>query len=430
VSDLTQRLNSLAGQLDGFRRSFQYIQDYVNIYGLKIWQEEFSRIVNYNVEQECNSFLKKKIYDWQSQYQSTAIPIPHFPSQDDQSVNFIGRLARELLLQTNFSETTYLDQMSAWYDERGVELVGIKTFTLLSSAVGVFGVTGLDKLLCFMIVRELQDFIAEIRIEEKAAAPHLAKLHAELHPTSTIPVNTDKLYAAAVAKFAKSFAIFLPRICKIGQMQLLRRQIASLLNSTCKIDSKQLFHNLEAMNESLLADIQAHYMSPDSKPYPDEEENPLLFELTKYLEYTGINDPLTKIYITTTPIDNFPLLMFFFILSQVKNIVFNKHLSILQSTIPRKKGGVDIIPMIVGFITLMKQFHSIHTHKVEALIGQYVRAFINHSVKTPKAELPEEVQNVLLFLESMAKFNKNLDRKALEGYMPAYIFDNFNHLKE
>ena len=66
------------------------IQDYVNIYGLKIWQEEFSRIVNYNVEQECNSFLKTKIYDHQSMYQSAAIPIPRFPSVDS-SVNFIGR---------------------------------------------------------------------------------------------------------------------------------------------------------------------------------------------------------------------------------------------------------------------------------------------------------------------------------------------------
>ena len=47
--------------MDGFRRSFEYIQDYVNIYGLKIWQEEVSRIINYNVEQECNSFLRTKV---------------------------------------------------------------------------------------------------------------------------------------------------------------------------------------------------------------------------------------------------------------------------------------------------------------------------------------------------------------------------------
>lgn len=86
--------------MDAFKRSFEYIQDYVNIYGLKIWQEEVSRIINYNVEQECNSFLRAKVYDWQSIYQSTTIPIPIFPPVDE-SVNFIGRLAREILRITD-----------------------------------------------------------------------------------------------------------------------------------------------------------------------------------------------------------------------------------------------------------------------------------------------------------------------------------------
>jgi WASH complex subunit strumpellin len=35
--------------LEGYRRSFEYIQDYVNIYGLRVWQEETARIVSYNV---------------------------------------------------------------------------------------------------------------------------------------------------------------------------------------------------------------------------------------------------------------------------------------------------------------------------------------------------------------------------------------------
>ena len=56
------KLEALGDRMDGFRRSFEYIQDYVNIYGLKIWQEEVSRIINYNVEQECNSFLRTKVY--------------------------------------------------------------------------------------------------------------------------------------------------------------------------------------------------------------------------------------------------------------------------------------------------------------------------------------------------------------------------------
>lgn len=43
-SELESKLFSLSEKMSGFRRSFEYIQDYVNIYGLKIWQEE----VNYD----------------------------------------------------------------------------------------------------------------------------------------------------------------------------------------------------------------------------------------------------------------------------------------------------------------------------------------------------------------------------------------------
>ena len=50
-------MGRLSGRLDGLLRSFQYIQDYANIYGLKIWQEEFTRIINYYVEQECNRLI-------------------------------------------------------------------------------------------------------------------------------------------------------------------------------------------------------------------------------------------------------------------------------------------------------------------------------------------------------------------------------------
>lgn len=82
IQEFASRLIKLSSILDGIKRSFQYISDYINIYGLKIWQEEFSRIINYNVEQECNSFLKKKVYDWQSKYQNPAIPIPRFAPSD------------------------------------------------------------------------------------------------------------------------------------------------------------------------------------------------------------------------------------------------------------------------------------------------------------------------------------------------------------
>ena len=44
---------------------------------------------------------------------------------------------------------------------------------------------------------------------------------------------------------------------------------------------------------ALLRDVEAHYQDP-TRPYP-KEENPLMFELTSYLEWGGIHNPLTKV---------------------------------------------------------------------------------------------------------------------------------------
>ena len=58
---------SLAGRLEGFKAALECVEDYVCMNGLKMWHEELSRIMNYNVEQEvrplamegglCNTFL-------------------------------------------------------------------------------------------------------------------------------------------------------------------------------------------------------------------------------------------------------------------------------------------------------------------------------------------------------------------------------------
>ena len=67
-----------------------------------MFQEETARIVGYNVEQECNTFQTSHVQDWQSRFQSTAVPIPKFGQfSDSNSATFIGRLAREILRVTD-----------------------------------------------------------------------------------------------------------------------------------------------------------------------------------------------------------------------------------------------------------------------------------------------------------------------------------------
>eukprot|EP00042_Codosiga_hollandica_P055848 m.790920 g.790920 ORF g.790920 m.790920 type:complete len:247 (-) comp59208_c1_seq1:1175-1915(-) len=133
TSELIPRLDALADKMDGFKRSFEYIQDYALLYGLKIWQSEVSRIINFNVEQECNTFMSKKVFEWESQYQSRVVPIPRFP-QTDASNNFVGRLANEILRLTNSETTVYLERTNTWYDAKtNKELLSSRVFSKIAA---------------------------------------------------------------------------------------------------------------------------------------------------------------------------------------------------------------------------------------------------------------------------------------------------------
>ncbi|KAM8966808.1 WASH complex subunit 5 [Pelodytes ibericus] len=371
-SELLPKLKEMAATMDGFHRSFEYIQDYVSIYGLKIWQEEVSRIVNYNVEQECNNFLRTKIQDWQSMYQSTHIPIPKFPPMDE-SVTFIGRLCREILRITDPKVTCYIDQMNTWYDMKTHhEVTNNHLFSEIQDSLGTFGLNGLDRLLCFMIVKELQNFLRlyqRIILKDKTAQETLRALQKCVTPLKGIIANSAKMYSSAIAKTMKIWTIYLDAIMKVGQMQILRRQIANELNYSCTFDSKHLAAALENFNEAILADIEAHYKDP-SLPCP-KEDNTLLYEITAYLEAAGTHNPLNKIYITTKQLSFFPIVNFLFLIAQLPKLQYNKNLGM---TCRKPSDPVDWPPLVLGMLTLLKQFHSRYTEQFLALLGQFIRS--------------------------------------------------------
>ncbi|KAK3090762.1 hypothetical protein FSP39_014429 [Pinctada imbricata] len=425
VSELLPKLHELGSRMDGFRRSFEYIQDYVNIYGLKIWQEEVSRIINYNVEQECNSFLRTKVQDWQSIYQSTAIPIPRYAPVDE-SVNFIGRLAREIIRITDPRVTSYIDQMKAWYDVKTKqEQVNRTLFQRIQRAVGSFGLAGLDRLLCFMMVKELQAYLMVaqrclMNPRDKTIHDLLSGFSQSLSPVSGIVGQPQKLYSTMTSKVKSMVPTFLDMILKVGQMQLLRKQIAHELNTSCKFDSKVFANALQTMNNALLADIERHYQDP-SLPYP-KEENPLMFELTAYLESAGFHDPFSKIYITTKRLPFFALFNFLIVISNLPKLVYSKSISGMVAKKPQDP--LDSPPFVAGCITVLKQFHSEYTDVFLAYLGQYIRSVVEVLPGNKSQDLPQDVLNTLVFLEDFINYS-GLTRKVVEAHVPMYLFDEF-----
>lgn len=45
-------------------------------------------------------------------------------------------------------------------------------------------------------------------------------------------------------------------------------------------------------------EIQSHFKDPENKPYPSND-NELLSELSKMMDWAGIGNPYSKIYVTT-----------------------------------------------------------------------------------------------------------------------------------
>jgi WASH complex subunit strumpellin len=132
--------------------------------------------------------------------------------------------------------------------------------------------------------------------------------------------------------------------------------------------------------------------------------------------------------VTSEPLEHLPLLAFFFVLAQSHKLVYNQRTSTLEN---KEKGlSLDGAPLVVGVITLLKQFHSQHTHTFLAYCGQYVRSHISSSPAGTgaggKVAVPPEVVSVLLFLEEFCKFS-HMSRAAVEAVVPSYVFDRFAH---
>jgi WASH complex subunit strumpellin len=411
-------------QLDGFRRSLEYIQDYLAMYGLKIWQEEFARIVRFNTELECNRFLKKKVLASESAYQSRSIPIPRFsPFPGSKDISFVGRTLRALLHLSDSRKTIFAPACSGWYADDGTEIAGLELFTKLSKAIGVHGLCGCDRLLGFRISNELQKLLAFYSGPIKAHHKSLSAMTTELRPFHSMPTDGIMLHSQALRKLTRTLTALLPRVARIGQAQLLRRAIANQLFFSARLNSNLLSCSLTAFNDAIMTDIQQHYRDPSKHPFP-QVDNPILPDLNEYLQASGMTDPFTQIYITTLPKENLPLLLVLFVLHHLPDMVWNDAFGSLVAKRDKKgiRAPIDGTPIVVGIATLLKQFHPAYTHDFVGMLAQYIRSVVHLAFRSnANVLIPNAVTNALYFFKLFCNFAE-IPFKALEGFLPTYLF--------
>ena len=439
--EINNNISRLAATLDGLKRSIEYLQDYIDIAGLKIFQQEFARVINFNTEQEANRYLKKKIFDSNSRYQNRAIPIPRLPpivtaADNSGAINFMGRVMNALLHLTDSTKTVYAPECSAWFaipnpNQSPIEVCGVRTYALLERSLGAIGLRGLDRLLSFKTVFEFNNFLKFYSSDVYAYRTLFDQVREALHPEHRTLNNAAKLYANAMKKVEILMPSLLVFIRRLGQMQLIRRQIAYILQFSCQMDAHLLHQALDTFNKGLVNDIYRHYRNPDKYPYPSNE-NPLLSETTSLLDACGMDDPLQKIYITTTPLEGLPVLLFLFLLSYLPKLEYDANFGSLV----RKKAAypLDGMPLAAGLACLLKQFHPIVTKKLLSYLGQFVRTTVQQvfaDVDTKAIDVPNEVLNTLIFMEQLCSY-AYIPRSVVHSFVPPYIFDSirFNNVNK
>lgn len=317
---MEQKLKTLAAIINGYKRSLEYIQDFLFIYGLRMWQEELARIIKSNFEQANTAIIEATNLSQSSdtasvssrmtvQSQAASVgsaqrhPLMVSKQQFDwrhptgeggclQSSSFIIRLLNELLKMTSPRETVYDEQTNAWYEQKGShrQVLDARIFQLIHSSLGATGMNCLDRLCCTLIMLELQRlnvFILELTLPTSTTGPSRSepnpktlglletlKFVKELRDNRTPNQwNANKTAAAAAAagQYRQSmsrafssclskFGPFSERLVKhllsIGQLQAIRLSISCALTKNCRYEARHLYACLSALNSTLLAALK------------------------------------------------------------------------------------------------------------------------------------------------------------------------------
>jgi WASH complex subunit strumpellin len=214
------------------------------------------RIINFNVEQECNVYRRVKVQF--SRYQNDFVPIPTFSQlPNDNSITFIGRLAREILRITDTKNTIYVDLLTTWYDiKTHQEIIDQKFANKLLNVIQAHGMNGLDKLYCFMITDDLDNVHKKVlkqSIKEKQWTETFQKFKIEIE-TGKTRINTKmenpfKAYQPFITKCNKGLPNITNYILSIGHKVIWRNHIAHELVTSSKINCRSLVNSLSATNE-------------------------------------------------------------------------------------------------------------------------------------------------------------------------------------
>jgi WASH complex subunit strumpellin len=144
----------LSDKLNSFKMSLEYIQDFIHIHGLKMFYEEFERLIYAYVDIEKLYLITKETGFEELNYDES-IPMPKGEYSNCNS--FFGEILNEIIALTHPSRCTFLQAAYGFFNlDTKKEVLTLKTLHVLAKCVGISGMQGLDYLLSMKIMDKLK----------------------------------------------------------------------------------------------------------------------------------------------------------------------------------------------------------------------------------------------------------------------------------
>ena len=404
-------LAGVGEKLDSLKCAVEYIQDLVCVYGLKIWYDEYNKLVSTYIDVEWNYIRRKELPDealkWAfSQNQDGGSTTSKIKTNklriSENSLTFLGRVINALLIFSDPKKYSYFPNTMSFFDEETRKFsLTISTFALIKKCIGVNGLHGLDKLLSFQIVSEMymiQTSIQKLAIKDKQNLSAEATAFGSLNNTVKL---IDKYYSAAKKRLKPNLDSMTANLEKIGHLAILRVMALNELSLSARKDSQKLYMLLEATNESLVNEMT--YAESNLQKEEIDAQNTFIKQLASLSVRVGLSDPIRKVYFKPKSIEFVPMLIMFCIYNLVGEIQWDNNLSMVVRN--RKKIGTrwDPLRVLMGAHILMHQYSEDCSMLILYYIAQYLRSIVGAEVEKKKEEANQARENsyhlMLLFVQ-------------------------------
>jgi WASH complex subunit strumpellin len=432
--DLNLKLTDLAKRISCIKRSFLYIQDYININGSRMWYEEMHRMIYYYVDLEANKFLSKKL-KLDIKYDTSKYPIPRFPPlyKDFESYTFIGRLVKYLINVTKPKVSLYYPSTFTWYDAYSKEIISMKTFNLIKQSIGIEGIQGLNKLFSYSIYHQIHLLKKSYNnfINEKIIHKNMKNLTTLLATPCIIDYSekdTLKNLTVVFGIFAKSISTtFTPIILNLGHLQIFKMMACHSLKESVEVDSHVMNSQMEALNK-----INLHILKNfiEFKFNSDESENKNVqankqndFKYFKLLceifEDFGFTNSSQTLYENLSSLEHLIVILALMTYNEVINAyIIDKKGNITKKY---KNDDFDIYYFINGIMVVLHQmgrnniifFISFISYLIKQhLVSQYTLKDYK-GIFEKNTNIPVNIVLIQFFLQELAN-SSNIDLKMFE----------------